>query len=414
MPTTVAAPPTNRVRVDRRRFLAALDRVRAVVPARFPKPILTGVRLEASDGHLYLAATDGEMKLFTQVGAEGYLPPCVASCAELVRRVKASKGAACTLAVRTRPTRLLVNGGRVEHTLPCMPAEDFPPIPDCHAGQTVTLDAREFRTALAATRHAVAREPSRYAIDGILLESDTDGLRLVATDGRRLAVAVLNRRTTEFEGQVIVPARVTKLIEKLSADQGGQLLVAVSPNQSDNGERRPADIFVVGHDWVLSSAEIDGRFPAYRDVMPAGQSKFVVARQPLIETLSEVALAASCDANAVHVDLTPRRIQLWAASAELGNATAKLPARFIGGGDGTIHTGFNPAYLLDALKALDADRIVIDVGQNACGCDGQVYGKPATLYAYGDEATRCVVMPVNAGLAATRENLGSNFREEAA
>ena len=85
--TTAIAPTTNCVTVDRRQLLTALDRVRAVVPTRYPKPILTGVRLESANGTLRLAATDGEIKLFTQVDAEGHLPLCVVSCAELVRRV---------------------------------------------------------------------------------------------------------------------------------------------------------------------------------------------------------------------------------------------------------------------------------------------------------------------------------------
>ena len=141
---------------------------------------------------------------------------------------------------------------------------------------------------------------------------------------------------------------------------------------------------------------------------------FVVDRQSLIETLKEVSLATSDCSQMVRVDLTPRRIQLSAKSPEVGESTAKLTARFIGGGDSTIHTAFNPAYLLDALKSLDGGQVVIDVGQNGLGCDGKLFGKPAILYAYGNEATRCVVMPLNAGLPATRENLGSNYREEAA
>ena len=103
---TATVSHASQVTVDRKQFLAALDRVRAVVPARCPKPILTGVRLESADGMLQLSATDGEIKLFTQIEAEGHLPGCVVSCTELVRRVKASKGDACTLAVRTRPPRL--------------------------------------------------------------------------------------------------------------------------------------------------------------------------------------------------------------------------------------------------------------------------------------------------------------------
>ncbi len=98
----------------------------------------------------------------------------------------------------------------------------------------------------------------------------------------------------------------------------------------------------------------------------------------------------------------------------MGRSEARLPIEFLGGGDSTIHTAFNPAYLLDALKSLDGEQVVIDIGQNGCGCDGKVFGKPAMLYAYGNEATRCVIMPVNAGLPATRENLGSNCPKQVA
>jgi DNA polymerase-3 subunit beta len=316
--------------------------------------------------------------------------------------------------VRARPPRLVVNGGRVEHTLPGMPEEDFPLIPDRHEGDEIAVDAEEFRTALAVTSHAVAREASRYAINGILLESDTDGVRLVATDGRRLVIAGLHRYEATFQGQIIIPARVAKLAEKFAACDDVPLVVAAKPNETDKGDKLPADVYVAGPHWLLFTPEADGRFPLYRDVVPTGQSMFVVDRQPLIETLKEVALAASYDSNMVRVDLTPRRIQLSAKSSEVGESTAKLTARFIGGGDSTIHTAFNPAYLLDALKSLDGEQVVIDIGQNGLGCDGKLFGKPAMLYAYGSEATRCVIMPLNAGLPTTRENLGSNYREEAA
>ena len=81
-------------------------------------------------------------------------------------------------------------------------------------------------------------------------------------------------------------------------------------------------------------------------------------------------------------------------------------------GDAVIRTAFNPAYLLDALKSLTGDAVVIDIDQNGYGCDHKVFSKPAILYTQHDPATRWTVMPVNAGLAVTRENLGSNFPKE--
>ena len=409
--TTANVTTASCVSIDRKQLLTALDRVRAVVPTRCLKPVLTGVRLECGDSELQLSASDGEIKLLTQVEAEGHLPSCVVSCAELMRRVKALKDASCTLAVRTRPPRLVINGGRVEHTLPTMSEEDFPPVPHRYEGDTIALDAEELRTQLAVVGHAVAREPSRYAINGALLESDKGGVRLVATDGRRLVVARLDRYEARFRGQIIIPARVARLVEKLAAHESIPLVVAVKPHTTDEGEKLPADVYVAGPDWLLFTPEADGRFPRYRDFVPSTQSKFVVERRELIETLKEVALAASEDSTMVWVDLTPRRIRLSAKSPEFGESAAKLAARFIGGGDREIHTAFNPAYLLDALKSLDGEQVVIDIGQNGYGCDEKVFGKAAVLYAYGNEATRCVIMPVNAELPATRENLGSNYRE---
>ena len=84
---------------------------------------------------------------------------------------------------------------------------------------------------------------------------------------------------------------------------------------------------------------------------------------------------------------------------------------FLGGGDATIRTAFNPVYLLDALRTLDSDTVVIDVGQNGYGSDHKVFSKPAMIYDRYNAIARWVLMPINAGLEATLENLGSNYPE---
>jgi DNA polymerase III sliding clamp (beta) subunit (PCNA family) len=145
--------------------------------------------------------------------------------------------------------------------------------------------------------------------------------------------------------------------------------------------------------------------------MPPSHSKFAIDRDNLVESLSEVALATNDDSKMVCLDLSPEHIRLSAASTGIGESSATLAAEFLGGGDAVIHTAFNPAYLLDALRSLSGDSVMIDIDQNGYGCDGKVFGKPALLYAQHDPTTCWVIMPVNAGLPATRENLGSNFPE---
>jgi DNA polymerase-3 subunit beta len=411
---TVVQPSTqtSALEVSRATLVATLDRARHVVPTRFPKPILTCVHLEASENWLRLRATDGDLALFTQMPVEGELPACVVPFAELSRRLKASKYPTCSLSLSPSGEQLQINGGRVGHALQTLSVGDFPPVADAHVGQVVSIDAAELCAGLRVTGLAVAKDTSRYAINGVLLESDDNGTRLVATDGRRLVLVGLHTVESEFAGRVILPGRMVQLIEKLTDKNTDYLVVSVARQKTDKGEEVPGHLFAAGPDWLLSTYEPEGRFPLYQDVMPRSHSRFALERTGLVELLSEVALATSDDSKMVRLDLSPQQIRLSAASAGVGESAALLPAKFLGGGDAVIRTAFNPAYLLDALKSLTGDAVVIDIDQNGYGCDRQVFGKPAMLYAEHDPATRWTVMPVNAGLPATRENLGTNFPKE--
>ncbi len=368
------------------------------------------MRLACTDDLLQLAGTDGEVQVQARVDAVGTLSPCIVRCDDLTRRLKAGREAACTLTLRPRGRQLVVNGGRVEHALPVWPAEDFPVIREHVTGDVISLDTPLVRDRLASVLPAVAQETGRYAIHGLLLESDSDGLRLVATDGRRLVIAELADVSTAFRGNVIVPARIAQLVQKFTTRSAGSLQLTIALPESTDNNTSPASLFIRGDNWALHTPAVDGRFPVYRDVVPASASRFAVARQPLLDTLGEIALATSSASRAVQLDLSPRRIKLTAHSPETGTATAQLPARFLGGGDRVIRTGFHPDYLLDALKSLAGAQVVFDVDQNGCGHDGKVFSKPALLYSLADRSVRWLIMPVHPDLAPTRTNLGSNYR----
>ncbi|MCH7814482.1 MAG: hypothetical protein IID40_10735, partial [Planctomycetes bacterium] len=209
-----SAKGASTVRVDRKELLTALQRVGRIVPKHSVKPILQGVRLEADDGELHLNATDLDVSLVTSVPAEGSLTPCLVSATELTRRLKAGQAGICSLQFDDKNQALTLNGGRVDHTIHTMDLAEFPPVSDQAEGQSITVEGLAFRNALATALVGVARETSRYAINGLLLESDDDGLRLVATDGRRLVTVELEPMDREFRGQVILTARQANLVSK--------------------------------------------------------------------------------------------------------------------------------------------------------------------------------------------------------
>ncbi len=181
-PRTKAGP----LLADRKALLCALQRVGRVVPKNGFRPILQTVRLEASDGALRLSSTDLDVSLTTLVEVEGEIPTCLVSCQELTRRTRAGKADVCSIGLNAKGGRLSLNGGTVEHSLPTMDLAEFPVVPDRSQGPHLTLDGQELRSALTTTLIGTAREPTRYAIDGVLLEADDNGARL-ARHRRRVA-----------------------------------------------------------------------------------------------------------------------------------------------------------------------------------------------------------------------------------
>ena len=273
---------TRPITLARADLIRLLDQARQVAPARCPKPVLACVHLEASAGWLRLRVTDGELALFARTPADGCLPPCLVPCGELLRRLKASKNKACSLSLSDDDEQLIVNGGRVEHALVTLNVDDFPLVPCEYVGDVVTVDAGELCSASRIAGHAVAKEPSRYAVHGMLLDSNEEGVHLVATDNRRLVVVELPSAKTDFQGRVIVPPKFMRLVERLTGNDTTCLTLAVEQQTTDNGGELAARIFAAAEDWLLSGYACDGRFPIYRDVIPESSSKYVVDRQPLL------------------------------------------------------------------------------------------------------------------------------------
>ena len=413
MAAIAAKTRTDGLTVDRKVLLAALQRAAAVIPSRTPKPIFAAVRLSTENEWLHIAATDGEIQLAIRVEAHGRLPVIVVNCQDLLARVKSARQPECVLAVKAKPARLIINGGAVEHTLPSLDPAEFPPTAESPVGKTIRLDAALVRAALSVSSAAMATDTTRYAMNGLLFESDSQCARIVGTDARRLAQCELSQGKIAWQGKVILSARFAKLVERL-ADRADSLSWSISEKADSKGAALPAQIKVAGEDWTLTTNSMEGSFPNYRDVFPASGSRFAIDRKPLIDALKQVALATNRDARAVQLALGPRRVEIAAQSAEGGASSAKLPCRFLGGGDTAIKTGFNPQYLLDALATLPGDTVVFDLQQNGLADAGVVFGKPCVLTTEDYAALRWVIMPVSIGLAPTRENLGSNYREPSA
>jgi DNA polymerase-3 subunit beta len=192
------------------------------------------------------------------------------------------------------------------------------------------------------TQFATAREAGRFALHGVQFRFAANEVELVATDGRRLAKAVhAIAEGPASEVKVIVGSKVLSILTRLAADESSPVSVAVA-------ERR---IFFRTGTSLLSSRLIDGSFPPYEQVIPTGPAKAVEAKVGEFSVaLRRAALLTTKEARSVTLDFQPGRLVLSSRAPDVGEAKVDLAVAYT---DAPERIGFNPDYLLDALKVMD-------------------------------------------------------------
>jgi DNA polymerase-3 subunit beta len=239
-----------------------------------------------------------------------------------------------------------ISSGRSAFSVRLLAAEDFPRLVEAPADE-VELDAGALAEALRQVVPAASHDDARPILTGVLLATENDGLRLVATDSYRLAVRDLPGVSVLREGQsVLVPS---KALSELARLLGGAERVTLRLAERDA-------TFVVG-DVRLTTRLIEGEFPNYRQLIPSSHpNRLQVGRAPLLDALRRVKLLAR-EATPVRIALRPEGIELTAVTQDVGQAHEDLDAKYEGA---EMVIAFNPDYLADGVEAVEGDEVTIE------------------------------------------------------
>ncbi len=361
---------------DRAALLEALNLVGGVVATRTPKPVLTCVKLSAEDATLTLAATDLEVAVQVSTQRVEVSQPGVAlvPADKLNQIVRESIDS--TLSLETQQEELHIKTADSHFKLLGYPADDFPPLPTFEGDANFELTAGELHKIVAQTIFATARENSRYAINGVLFDREGNKLSVVATDGHRLALARATCRPGAGEQRsAIVPTKALNILLKLFHDSETVVRVRFVDNQ----------ILFASDAALLASNLVEGNFPPYRDVIPKDSDrKAVLGTDTFASAVRRAALLTNEESKGVRMSFKNGSLVLSSRAPEMGEAKidVELP-EFTGD---PMDIGFNPHYLLDALKVVDEDRITFEF--KAPNKPGVI--RTGTNFLY-------VVMPVNLG-----------------
>jgi DNA polymerase-3 subunit beta len=335
------------VKAKRDELLGPLSAVSGIIERRHTLPILSNVLIEKNAGSLSFLATDIEI----QITARGAIEPSTDARAvtvgarKLVDILRAlPEGAEVTL--QQQDKRLLVKAGKSRFVLQTLPAEDFPRLAK-PAGDVArfALPQKALRRLLGLVQYAMAQQDIRYYLNGLLFVVEDKSLKLVATDGHRLAYASMALDAKLPRQEVIVPRKTVLELAKLLADSDDEVRIELSGTQAS---------FAFGTVELISKL-VDGKFPDYTRVIPSGhKNKLSVGREVLRQALMRAAILSNEKFRGVRWVVTDGMLKVVSSNTEQEEAEETLEVNYKGD---ALDIGFNVNYLLDALNNVGGTEI---------------------------------------------------------
>lgn len=340
-------------RADLARVLTAATKV---VESRNTIPILSNVLLAVEAGKFTVRATDLDAEVSASIAVLDAVDGAITVPAKLLSDI--AKKASGDIALELDGDILSVRSGKSRYRLETLPAGDFPIMSASAFSAEFDID---LAALLAPVAYAMSTEEVRFYLNGAFLHVLDGKLVAVATDGHRLSRHVGPETDQEFDG-VILPRKLVSMLPK------GDARVALSTSK----------VRITAVDTVIVSKLVDGTFPDYQRVIPAGnENRLTIDRDAALAAIDRVSLVSTERTRAIKLDATAE-----GATVSVGDkAREDVEARL----DGDAMTiGFNSQYLADSLRVLPAGGVTIAMGDS---------GSPAVLTGQ-DDALTLVVMPM--------------------
>lgn len=331
------------LRVERDALAEAVVWTARSLPTRPPMQVLLGLLLEAGTDGLSVSGFDYEVSsritvdVTTAEAGRVLVPGRLLS--DIVRSLPAQP-----VDLRLEGTRVVLTCGAARFTLPTLPVEDYPALPDMPT-TAGALESDVFAAAVAQVALAAGRDDTLPVLTGVRIEIEGDQLTLAATDRYRLAVRTLPWRpqVADVSATALVPARTLADTAKALAS-GPEVTLALSTAGAGEGM-----IGFEGGGRRTTSRLLEGEFPKYRSLLPSESS--AVAEVPtgaFVEAVKRVALVAARNAP-VRLSFSADGVVLEAGGADDAQASERLGCGWEGE---AMSIAFNPQYLLDGLGAV--------------------------------------------------------------
>ncbi len=331
-------------RVERDALADAVAWTAKALPSRPSVPVLAGVMMRVSAGQLSISGFDYEVSSQVTVDVQGDADGAALVSGRLLAEI--------TKALPAKPVEVAAVGSSLElvcgsarFTLPTMPVEDYPTLPEMPESAG-TIDASTFASAVAQVAIAAGRDETLPLMTGVRMEIEGETIALLATDRYRLALREISWRPDDPQAhiQALVPAKTLNDTAKTLGSGSGEVTIAIARGTAGEGM-----IGFAGGTRRTTSRLLDGDYPKVRSLFPdhhIAQAKISVSA--LTEVVKRVSLVAE-RSTPVRMSFSEDGLIVEAGSSDDARASEAMDATYTGE---PMQAAFNPQYLLDGLAAL--------------------------------------------------------------
>ena len=358
--------------ITREQLQEGLIAVAASVPAKTTLPILSNILLEATKDGLRLSGTDLDIAVSTAVPAsvdqEGAITLPARKLVEIVRELPS----AAIRLTASGEQRVTIECGRSRFRLLGLPREEFPAFPSVKFEGGWRASSKELQKLIGHVAFAASTEESRPILNGVLWELRPERMRMVATNGHRLARMDVPTSETQGAAQadLIVPPKALEQIRRLfDSDE----IVEIARSENHLG-------FRTGTTQIFTRL-IEGPYPNYEQVIPRENDKAATAdKAALTAALRRMSIVASDQTHRIRLAFANGSCKLSVQTPDLGEAQEELNVSYEGD---PLEIGFNAAYLLEILKYIPTDevRMTFKAPERAATCEPVGWDDPASYLA---------------------------------
>lgn len=366
-----------RFTISREKLQEGLAAVAPAVPTKTTLPVLANLLVQTSDKGIRLSGTDLDIAVSTEVTADVESAGGITIPARKLSEIARELPPAPVKISSSGDQRITLECGRSKFKLLGLPKSEFPTFPVVAFDKANRIPSADLHKLINHTSFAASTEESRPILNGVLWEVQGTQMRMVATNGHRLAKMEIGSKTgaKATASEFIIPPKALDHIRRLFPAEE-ELEVAQGENHV--GFRSPfTSVF---------TRLIEGPYPSYEQVIPKDNDKVaIVDKQALISALKRMSVVASDQTHRIRLSFNAALLKFSVSTPDLGEAQDELPVRFTGD---PLDIGFNAAYLLEILRYLPTDevRMTFKAPERAATVEPEGWSDPAKYL--------CLLMPL--------------------